>query len=64
MALDLDYLRGLDLFEMEFLYGHILLEVFVKEVHKYWLFVVEEYKEQVGEDKLEDFDMVEEAYKY
>jgi hypothetical protein len=57
---------GRDLFELELLFYHILLEVLLKEEHMYLLFVVEEYKEQVVEDTLEDFDMVVkvEAYKY
>jgi hypothetical protein len=55
-----------DLLELELLFYHILLEVLLKEEHMYLLFVVEEYKEQVVEDTLEDFDMVVkvEAYKY
>jgi hypothetical protein len=55
-----------DLLELELLFYHILLEVFLKEEHMYLLFVVEEYKEQVVEDTLEDFDKVVkvEAYKY
>jgi hypothetical protein len=56
---------GRDLFELELLFYHILLEVLLKEEHMYLLLVVE-YKEQVVEDTLEDFDMVVkvEAYKY
>jgi hypothetical protein len=55
-----------DLLELELLFYHILLEVLLKEEHMYLLFVVEEYKEQVVEDTLEDFDKVVkvEAYKY
>jgi hypothetical protein len=54
-----------DLLELELLFYHILLEVLLKEEHMYLLLVVE-YKEQVVEDTLEDFDMVVkvEAYKY
>jgi hypothetical protein len=57
---------GLVLLELELLFYHILLEVLLMEEHMYLLFVVEEYKEQVVEDTLEDFDMVVkvEAYKY
>jgi hypothetical protein len=53
----------LDLFDLELLFYHILLEVLTMEVHMYLLFVVEEHKEQVVEDTLEDFDKVG-AYKY
>jgi hypothetical protein len=66
MALYLGYLMGLDLFDLEVLFYHILLEVLTMEEHMYLLLVEEECKEQVVEDTLEELDMVVkvEAYKY
>jgi hypothetical protein len=66
MALYLGYLVGLDLFDLEVLFYHILLEVLTMEEHMYLLLLEEEYKEQVVEDTLGELDMVVkvEAYKY